>query len=79
MLYIKDIQNLDELQAFFKKPQKAIDIMVHHLEYFYFNKLAKSFDSIKSKGASVSQLLQVLVCLPFIPLSGASLAERNLC
>jgi hypothetical protein len=40
--------------------------MVHHLEYFHFNKLSKSFDAIKSKGVPVGKLLQVLIRLLFI-------------
>jgi len=66
MLQNKDIQNIDELQAFLVKPQKSIDIILDLLGYFHFNKLSKSFDVLKAKGFSVSELLNVLICLPFV-------------
>lgn len=66
MLQHKDIKNIDELQAFLSKPQKSVEIILNHLDFFRFSKLAKSFDPLKSRGFSVSSLLQVLICLPFL-------------
>jgi len=62
----KDIQNIDELQAFLAKPQRSIDIILDLLGLFHFTKLSKPFDALKSRGFSVSELLNILICLPFI-------------
>ena len=65
MLHTKDIQNIDELQAFLAKPQKTMDIIMGYLDYFRFGPLSRSFDAVKRKGYPASQLLKVLICLPF--------------
>jgi len=66
MLQDKDIQNIDELQTLLTKPQKSIDIILDLLGYFRFSKLSKSFDTVKSRGFSVNELLNILICLPFL-------------
>lgn len=66
MLHDKDIQNIDELQAFLSKPQKSIDIILDLLDYFHFSKLSKPFEVLKSWGFSANGLLNILICLPFL-------------
>ncbi len=42
-----------------------MDIIIGYLDYFRFGPLSRSFDTVKRKGYRASQLIKVLICLPF--------------
>lgn len=66
MLHNKDIQNIDELKGLLSLKEKAIDLLVDYVSFFDFRSVTASFDSVKKKGYSFTNLLSVLLVMPFL-------------
>lgn len=66
MLHNKDIHNIEELQSLFRFKEKTVEILVDYISFFDFRSVTSGFDNIKKKGYSFTNLLSVLVVLPFL-------------
>src|SRR5680860_1567172 len=66
MLHSKDIHNIDELQSLLRLKEKAIDLLVDYVSFFDFRSVTSRFDPIKKKGYSFTNLLSVMVVMPFL-------------
>ena len=66
MLHHKDIHNIDELQSLLRLKEKTIDLLVDYMSFFDFRLITSRFDTVKKKGYSFSNLLFVLVVMPFL-------------
>jgi len=66
MLHHKDIHNIDELQSLLRLKEKTIDLLVDYMSFFDFRSITSRFDTVKKKGYSFSNLLSVLVVMPFL-------------
>ena len=69
MLHIKGITKLHELKGFFTQPEKAGDTILSISEKFITPKMRKEFDTIKRRGYFASDILLVLLYLPFLGVS----------
>lgn len=66
MLHNKDTHNIDELKSLLRIKEKAIDLLVDYVSFFDFRSVTSRFDPIKKKGYSFTNLLSVLVVMPFL-------------
>jgi predicted nucleic acid-binding Zn finger protein len=66
MLHSKDIHNIDELQNLLRLKEKAIDVLIDYVSFFDFRSVTSRFDSIKQKGYSFTNLLSVMLVMPFL-------------
>ena len=69
MLHIKGITKLHELKGFFTQPEKAGDTLLDISEKFITPKLRREFNAIKKRGYFASDILMVLLYLPFLGVS----------
>ena len=69
MLRNKGITKLDELKGIFTPPEKAGDTLLDIGERFFTPKLKGRFDVIKKKGYLPSDILLILLYLPFLGVS----------
>ena len=69
MLHIKGITKLHELKGFFAESEKAGDTILSISEKFITPKIRKEFDVIKKRGYFASDILSVLLYLPFLGIS----------
>lgn len=66
MLHNKDTHNIDELKSLLRLKGKAVDLLVDYVSFFDFRSVTSSFDSVKNKGYGFTNLLSVLVVMPFL-------------
>lgn len=69
MLHIKGITKLHEIKGFFTQPEKAGDTLLNISEKFITPKLKNKFDTLKKRGYFASDILLVLLYLPFLGVS----------
>lgn len=69
MLHVKGITKLHELKGFFTLPEKAGDTLLDISEKFITPKIRNKFDTIKKRGYFASDILTVLLYLPFLGVS----------
>jgi hypothetical protein len=68
MLPNKDIQSIEEPQGLLRLSlrEKTVEVLVDHVSFFDFRSVTSRFDEVKKKGYSLTNLLSVLVVLPFL-------------
>lgn len=66
MLHSKDIYNIDELQSLLRLKEKTVDVLIDYVSFFDFRSVTSRFDSVKSKGYSFTNLLSVMLIMPFL-------------
>lgn len=66
MLHIEGIKNLDEIKALFSVDAKGAETMLDVCERFFISTVTRRFDSLKRRGYYPSDILKVLLYLPFL-------------
>lgn len=66
MLHIKDNQKLFEFKDYFENPTRAISVLTGILGTFSGKPFLKDIFSVKLKGYSYANMLQMLVLMPFL-------------
>ena len=66
MLHIKGIKNLDEIKALFTVEAKGAETILDVCERFFISTVTRRFDSVKKQGYYPSDILKVLLYLPFL-------------
>jgi len=69
MLHNKGITKLHELKGIFTQPEKAGDTLIDIGEKYFTPKLRRKFDAVKKRGYYASDILLVLLYLPFLGVS----------
>jgi hypothetical protein len=69
MLRCKDTHKIDELKILFRSGEKVVDLLVDYISFFDIKSVTARFDSIKTKGYSFTNLLSVMVILPFLQMA----------
>ena len=66
MLHIKGIKNLDEIKALFTVEAKGAETILDVCERFFISTVTRRFDTLKKQGYYPSDILKVLLYLPFL-------------
>jgi len=66
MLHIKGIKNLDEIKPLFAVEAKGAETILDVCERFFISKVTRRLDSLKKQGFYPSDVLRVLLYLPFL-------------
>ena len=66
MLQSKDTSSFSELKTYFNPQAFVVDNFLDWVSFFKFKAVCKSFDSLKSKGYSISTLVEILIIMPFV-------------
>ena len=66
MLHIKGIKNLDEIKALFTIEAKGAETILDVCERFLISTVTRRFDLLKKQGYYPSDILKVLLYLPFL-------------
>ncbi|MFQ5753905.1 MAG: transposase [bacterium] len=66
MLHIKGIKNLGEIKGLFAIEAKGAETILDVFERFFISSVTRHCDSVKNKGYYASDVLQVLLYLPFL-------------
>lgn len=66
MLHNKDIHNIEELQGLLRLGEKTVEVLIDYVSFFDFRSVTSHFDDIKKKGYGFTNLLSVLVVMPFL-------------
>ena len=65
MLQNKDITKIQEIKMFFKDTWVSPEFFKEYLDLFKFHKATKIFKSVKSAGVSFTEIINLLLILPF--------------
>ena len=66
MLHIKGIKNLDEIKELFTVEAKGSETILNVCERFFISTVTRRFDTLKKQGYYPSDILKVLLYLPFL-------------
>ena len=66
MLHIEGIKNLDEIKTLFTTEAKGAETILDVCERFFISTVTRRFDSLKKQGFYPSEILKVLLYLPFL-------------
>ena len=66
MLHINRLKKLDEIKDFFIRDEKAPNIILDVCKKFFIPKISRKLNSIKKKGFLPSDILLLLIYLPFL-------------
>jgi len=66
MLHIKGIKNLDEIKGLFAIEAKGAETILNVCERFFISTVTRRFNTLKKQGYYPSDILKVLLYLPFL-------------
>ncbi len=66
MLHIEGIKNLNEIKTLFTVEAKGAETILDVCERFFISTVTRRFDSLKRQGFCPSEILKVLLYLPFL-------------
>ena len=69
MSQLKDIKIIKELQGFFSRDQKLLEVIINFYQNFKICKTAQEFNRVKKKGFQPVQVLLMLLMFPFLKIA----------
>ena len=75
MLYINQVKGLNELRDLFTHEEKASNTLLDICEKFFTSKMTRQLNTLEQKGYFASDVLLILLYLPFLGLIQIGLCE----